>query len=265
MLRYNSRSHKGAREGAESVLSLNEIEIEKDVFEVQIEHGNMPIERTEIELTLGYPDGEIPVHFGGMIDEALLQLQKRCEVRAGYRLLDAERPAGRYDGLVIGGAFFKMDKIVTSQLKKASKAALFVCTIGSNMEEWSKHLLKHGDPALGYIADVTASAAAEAVTNLLHDHIGERMLSRGLKITNRYSPGYCNWSVAEQHLLFSLLPDKFCGVTLSESALMSPIKSVSGIVGVGRDVEWKDYICDRCGVKDCTYRSTRSAAAEKRS
>lgn len=246
-------------------MTLNETEIERDVFEVSMEFDDLTLERTEIELSLGYSDGAIPVHFAGMIDEALLQLPRKCEIRAGYRVLDVERPAERLDGLVVGGKFFKMDKIVTGQLKKASSAALFVCTIGPAMEEWSRLLLRGEDPALGYIADVTASAAAEAVTNLLHDHIGERMLSRGLKITNRYSPGYCNWSVSEQHLVFSLFPDNFCGVTLSESALMHPIKSVSGIIGVGPDVAWKDYICDRCGVKDCTYRATRLAATGKRS
>jgi Vitamin B12 dependent methionine synthase, activation domain len=246
-------------------LSLREIEIGQDVFEVAVGFDDLRLERREIELTLGYTDGEIPVHFAGMIDEAVRQLPRRCEIRAGYRLLDVERPPGRYDGLNVGGEFFRMDKIVTSQLKKATAAALFVCTIGPSMETWARHLLKGGDPALGYIADVSASVAAEAVTNILHDHIGERMLSRGLRITNRYSPGYCNWSVSEQHVLFSLLPENFCGVGLSESALMSPIKSVSGVIGVGPDVEWKDYICDRCGMKDCTYRSTRTAAAEKRS
>ena len=246
-------------------MTLNETEIERDVFEVSMEFDDLTLERTEIELSLGYLDGEIPVHFAGMIDEALLQLPRRCEIRAGYRVLDVERPAERLDGLVVGGKFFEMDKIVTGQLKKSTQAAFFVATIGSSMEEWARNLLKHDDPALGYIADVAASAAAEAVTNLLHDHIGERMLSRGLKITNRYSPGYCNWSVSEQHLLFSLLPENFCGVTLSESALMHPIKSVSGIIGIGPDVKWRDYICDRCGVKDCTYRAKRLAAAEKRS
>ncbi len=245
-------------------MTLNETEIEKDVFEVSMEFDDLTLERTEIELSLGYSDGEIPVHFSGMIDEALLQLPRRCEIRAGYRILDVEKPAGRIDGLVVGGKFFKMDKIVTGQLKKSTQAAFFVATIGSSMEEWVRNLLKHDDPALGYIADVAASAAAEAVTNLLHDHIGERMLSSGLKITNRYSPGYCNWSVSEQHLLFSLLPENFCGITLSESALMHPIKSVSGIIGIGPDVKWRDYICDHCGVKDCTYRQTRAVSAGNR-
>ncbi len=236
---------------------LHENELEKNVFEVTVEFGEFAFDRTEIELSLGYTDGEVPVHFSGMIDESIEQLSKRCEIRAGYRILDAARPDGRVDGLVVGGTFFKLDKIVTGQIKKSTQAALFVATIGPEMEEWSRRLLKGEDPALGYIGDVAASTAAEAVTNTLHDHIRDKMQSLGLNITNRYSPGYCNWSVAEQHLLFSLLPEDFCGVTLSDSALMHPIKSVSGIIGIGPDVKWKDYICDRCGVKDCTYRAKR--------
>lgn len=244
---------------------LHETEIEKNVFEVAVEFGDLSFDRTEIELSLGYQDGEVPVHFSGMIDEAVEQLAKRCEIRAGYGVFDAERPDGRVDGLVVGGTFFKLDKIVTGQIRKSTQAALFVATIGPAMEEWSRRLLKGDDPALGYIADVAASAAAESVTNTLHDHIQNKMQSLGLNITNRYSPGYCNWSVAEQQMLFSLLPSNFCGVTLSESSLMHPIKSVSGVIGIGPDVKWRDYICDRCGVKDCTYRATRAVATGKRS
>ncbi len=245
-------------------MNLLETAIEGNVFEVHIKYDDLRISRREVELTLGYMDAEIPPHFSGMIDDALLELKGRCEIKAGYRLTEVARPPGRYDGLLVGGNFLRMDKIVTSQLKKSERAAVFVCTIGSSMETWARGLMKDGDPAMGYIADTTASVAAEAVTNLLHDHIGERMLSQGMRITNRYSPGYCNWSVSEQHLLFSLLPKDFCGVTLSESALMSPIKSVSGVIGVGTLVRRKDYICDRCGVKDCTYRSKRPAATNQK-
>lgn len=236
---------------------LHETEIERNVFEVAIEFGDLAFDRTEIELSLGYTEGEVPVHFSGMIDEAVEQLSKRCEMRAGYRVLDAARADSRMDGFIVGSTFFKLDKIVTGQIKKSTQAALFVATIGPAMEEWSRQLLRGDDPALGYIADVTASTEAEFVTDALHDHIRDKMQSLGLNITNRYSPGYCNWSVAEQHSLFSLLPKDFCGVTLSDSALMHPIKSVSGIIGIGTDVKWKDYICDRCGVKDCTYRAKR--------
>ncbi|MBA4406531.1 hypothetical protein C0389_04585 [bacterium] len=64
---------------------------------------------------------------------------------------------------------------------------------------------------MGYVYDV-ASVAVEAYANLFHDHLAAKMEEIGLKVTNRYSPCYCNWKVDEQHLLFSLLPENFCGI-----------------------------------------------------
>lgn len=229
----------------------------KEIHEVKIDIGEIVIDKAEIGFSLGYSDGNIPDHFSEMIDEIIESIPQYCSIKAGYVLADVNIPTGRSDGLNIGGKFFKLDKIVTGQLKKSERAALFLCSLGQDLESWSKKLLKAGEIMLSYIVDVAASVTAESVTNLLHDRIKDDMMRTGMKITNRYSPGYCNWSVSEQHLLFSFFPENFCGVKLTESALMVPIKSVSGIVGIGRDVKWKEYICDRCGVKDCTYRVIR--------
>ena len=229
----------------------------KDIFEEIIDIDDVVVDKTEMEFSIGYTEGNIPEHFSDLIDEVIAELPRYCEIKAGFRLVDVKKTPDRSNGLYFGGKFFKLDKIVTGQLKKSEKAALFLCTIGPGIERRSKQLLKSGEIMLSYIFDVAASVAAESVTNILHDRIKERMLSRGLNITNRYSPGYCNWSVAEQQLLFSFFPRNFCGVSLTDSSLMIPIKSVSGIIGVGRKVKWKDYICDRCGIKDCTYRAIR--------
>jgi len=238
-------------------------EIQKDVFEIAIDFNDLTIDKNEIALTLGYMENKIPKQFSELIDDILKELPKRCNIKAGYRILEIKKPADKIDGLVIADKFFKMDKIVTGQIKKSEKAALFVCTIGPEMEKWSKQLLNNGDPAMSYLVDCVASITVESVTNFLHDHIEREMTKRGLKITNRYSPGYCNWSVSEQHLLFSLLPPNICGITLTESALMLPIKSISGIIGIGSNVKRKEYTCDSCGVKDCTYRATRSSRVDK--
>ena len=81
------------------------------------------------------------------------------------------------------------------------------------------------------------------------------MEQAGLKITNRYSPGYCGWDTREQHKLFSLLPENSCGIRLTESALMLPIKSVSGFIGVGANVRFNPYTCKMCDAEFCVYRS----------
>jgi hypothetical protein len=243
--------------------ALLEVEREKDVFEVTMNFRDLVVNKNEIGLTLGYLDETIPEHIVEMIEYIIPQVSQRCEIRAGYRLIDVKTPIDRSDGLYVGGTFLRMQKIVTSQLRKAEKAALIVCTIGPAVGDWARQVFRDGDPVLGYLIDTTASVTVENVTDVLHDHVGQKMVERGMKITNRYSPGYCDWSVSEQHLLFSLLPTNFCGVSLTESSLMLPIKSVSGIIGVGAAVERVEYICDRCGLKDCTYRAFRSARTKR--
>jgi hypothetical protein len=236
---------------------VSHIALGNDTFEVRIEIGRLDVRKHDIERELGYPEGRIHSHFGEMIDDVLRELPNRCEIRAGYRILDIEKPVDRNDGVVVGGTFLHTQKIVAGQLDTSEKAVLFLCTIGPEMELWSRELMKEGGSVVGYIVDTMASEAVENATDMLHDYIGEQMQKQGMVITNRYSPGYCDWSVSEQHLLFSFLPRGFCGITLTESALMVPIKSVSGFIGAGTAVKRKDYICDTCRMKDCTHRAFR--------
>jgi hypothetical protein len=242
---------------------IPQVEREKDTFEVKIKFTDLSINKNEIISSLGYRKGKIPQHFEEMIDDILSRLPQYCEIQAGYRLLDVQKFEERNDGLYVGCKFFKLQNIVTSQLRKSEKAALFVCTIGSALETWAKKLFVEGDSALGYVVDTVASVTEEHTTDVLHDHIAKQMRMQGLKITNRYSPGYCDWSVSEQHLLFSFFPVNFCGITLTESAFMVPIKSVSGIIGIGKTVTRAAYTCDSCGMKDCTYRVIRVAQAKR--
>jgi hypothetical protein len=237
---------------------LFESEIGKNIFEVKINPEDLIIDLKDIRFILGYPEAKMPVHFEEMIKEIFSEVPQKCNISAGYKTLNVEK-IDKKGGLTIGGVFFKTDKIVAAELKEADEAVLFVCSIGNEMEKWSKELMFCGDAIRGYFVDIVASAATEAVANILHDQIKNHMSNKGLNVTNRYSPGYCNWAVSEQHLLFSLLPKNFCGVLLTESALMTPIKSVSGIIGIGSKVKFRDYLCDGCNQKNCTYRSKRSA------
>ncbi len=228
--------------------------IEQEAFEIKISFDKLVIDKNEIGISLGYSAGKTPVYFMEMIDEVLEKASTLCLPRGGYKIFNIDPSKIKPDGIYIENTFYKMDKIITGQIKKSEKAAVFVCTIGSAMELWSRELFIQGNPMLGYIVDTVASAAVESTADFLHSQIGIAVSVEELKITNRYSPGYCNWSLTDQHLLFSLLPKGFCGISLSESALMLPVKSVSGIIGIGRDVRFIKYICDRCGTEDCTYR-----------
>lgn len=236
---------------------LEQTEIEENIFEVKINFSDLIIDKSEIELTMGYTENNIPTHFVELINDVIVRAGPLCKIRAGYKIVNAKYNNVEKEGIYIDGIFLSTKKIVTGKIKKAEKAAVFVCTIGPAMEGWSRELLKNGDGVLSYIVDTVASVITESATDVLHDHISREMKIKDLKITNRYSPGYCDWVVSEQNKLFSMLPEKFCGITLTESAIMIPMKSVSGIIGIGPDVKWQKYTCDTCGIKDCTYRITR--------
>lgn len=244
-------------------LFTRKVKAKENCYSIKSAIEELILEKDEIISSLGYSNNSIDEHFGKMIDIAIDKFYSLAEIKAGYKIADFEKSGGVKNKILLEGNVFNVGKIVYSQLKKSEKAAIFICTIGDKMEKWAKKELQN-DAAFGFIIDTVASAAAEKAADMLHIFISDEMKKDGLNITNRYSPGYCNWSVSEQHKLFSILPANFCGISLNESALMNPIKSVSGIIGVGKEVTWNDYLCDTCLMKECIYRKKRQIELNKK-
>lgn len=82
-------------------------------------------------------------------------------------------------------------------LRDTTSAVLFICTAGQEISRRSHDLLSGDDPVLGYVFDLLGSMIVESAADLLQSEIQRMALSEGLAITNRYSLGYCNLSVAD--------------------------------------------------------------------
>ncbi|GAH91002.1 unnamed protein product, partial [marine sediment metagenome] len=52
--------------------------------------------------------------------------------------------------------------------------------------------------------------------------------------SRRLSPGYCDWKIDQQKMVFRAMKDDSAGVRLTEECLMLPQKSISGIIGIGQ-------------------------------
>ena len=157
----------------------------------------------------------------------------------------------------IGNVVFKTGKIISSSLKEISQTAIFIGTLGKTYDIWLEEKKKIEDPYVEYLADLIGSEIAESIAKWVHKKIEEHFTKEQQNCSNRYSPGYCGWNVKEQKKIFVFFPKDTCGITLTESSLMLPIKSVSGIIGIGKNVEWKDYPCEVCNVPFC-YKNRRS-------
>ncbi|HSH19736.1 MAG TPA: vitamin B12 dependent-methionine synthase activation domain-containing protein [Draconibacterium sp.] len=223
------------------------------IKEFRYSFEDLGVEKNDLAVLMGFEEEAIPEPFPKLIEQALNHAPSICNIRGGYKVFESNGLNTAKQTIKIGKYNFNPSKIVTTQFKNASSFALFICTAGSEISEYTKKLSSKGDPLLGYVFDVVGSVTVEKATDKIQKSLEEECQQAGLGISDRFSPGYCEWSVSEQQMLFALMPENFCGVTLSESSLMSPIKSVSGIVAIGNGLSQKGYQCHWCSEKNCIY------------
>lgn len=149
---------------------------------------------------------------------------------------------------------FDMGKIILRQLKGSEAYALFICTSGVEFEDYQQRLMRQGDIVRVFIADALGSVIAEKCADEMEKSLQLSIDKLSWKHTNRFSPGYCGWHVSQQQLLFPMFEGQTCGVRLTDSSLMLPIKSVSGIIGLGKEVRRLDYTCGLCNFEKCYKR-----------
>lgn len=155
---------------------------------------------------------------------------------------------------------FHPGSIINNQLKGSEALCWFVATAGQEFEVFQHRLTQEGDILRIYLANEIGSIIAEKTADRMEELLQEQLTPKGLYRTNRYSPGYCGWPVSEQPILFDLFRPKGsehssvvsptpCNIQLTDSCLMIPIKSVSGVIGIGHNVHKREYTCNHCGLR----------------
>jgi hypothetical protein len=193
-----------------------------------------------------------------MTRDIMSDISQICIPQYGYEIFNVIMIADDY--LEIGRAtnssittIFNVGSRIASSLAGAESVAVFVSTAGNGFEEYMR--LQKDNILKEFIADAIGSEIPEAVNKILLKELEEQCVnktSRNFCLSNPYSPGYCGWDVAEQQKLFSLLPSEPCGIKLNASSLMTPLKSVSGIIAIGKNVKKTGYKCDECEMNNCT-------------
>ena len=122
------------------------------------------------------------------------------------------------------------------------------------IEEMVNQLAKDRLVLQASILDAIGSAAAEKLADAVQAQIGEIAHEYGLTISRRFSPGYCDWNIGQQQMLFWALRDNTSGVRLTSTCLMLPQKSVSGIIGIGSSEAENYNPCKTCDRHDCVGR-----------
>lgn len=229
----------------------------RKVLEIPV-HEIKPDQDSVLE-TQGIPPG------AGLTEEVNALLEKAMDLFLEFsipRAVISDISILEFEDVYEGQGSNEKDTPLDEILKKADSLALFAVTVGERVTKKINQLFKANDFALGSMLDSVASAgtdkAAERMENRYFDllsEIGKITTSKGVL---RFSPGYCGWHMSGQKRLFEFLRPEDIGITLLESFLMKPLKSISGVLVAGdKEVFVFDDsypFCSECRSRSCQER-----------
>jgi hypothetical protein len=203
-----------------------------------------------------------PVDVLALFDDALALGRMLMRPRAVLRTVPVVRDG---DQLTADGVALTIPRIA-ERWDAVDEITAGVCTIGDALERRVSELWDARELPLAMMLDSVGSGAVESLAEYVNDLLCQEGLMRGVKVTNRVSPGYGGWDVAEQRLLWRLCPGGDVGVTLNDACFMSPTKTITILVGAGPSARVDDYFsqCARCWMRDCAYRRAPVRAAVRR-
>ena len=206
----------------------------------------------EILRYLGYPRDAAPApDVAGLIERLLPECFACLDSRGTYAVHDVTDAVA--DSLTVGEVVIEGG--VSDFLGTVDRVAAFVVSVGAEITARSERACRDGDAFAGWVFDAVGSWAVESATDALMQQL-RSTLAEGLGLTLRYSPGYCGMDLSQQQAIFRLISAEAVGVTLLPSMMMSPTKSISGVVGIGEESELdlQASPCDRCPELGCHMR-----------
>ncbi len=169
----------------------------------------------------------VPPEVGDLFEQGIEEFKSLSDPIGFYKPIAQKELEDIYEGKGQN----EMETPIKLIYKRSDQLALFICTLGEKVSKRIDILMKEKDYPLGYMLDRIASESAELVVEKAEQHFANCTNSKKALL---YSPGYCGWHITAQEKIFKFLKPETIGVTINESSLMTPVKSVSGILIAGK-------------------------------
>lgn len=222
-----------------------------------MELESVHINRREIYRYLGYR-GQIPDEaVSQMIEEVLCELLRVIHPRNLYQCYECRI---QYDEISLwneaqeGTIVFRSQKLADN-LMQCERVILFAATLGI---EADKLLQRYEimNMAKASVVQACGAACMESYCNLVQEQIREHYKVEECYLRPRFSPGYGDLSLEAQKSIFDCLQcSKRLGLTLTDSLLMFPTKSVTAFIGITRNKQGCHIAkCSTCENRGCEFR-----------
>lgn len=145
-------------------------------------------------------------------------------------------------------------KNLSRHLKGCKYAYLFAATLGIKADSRIRAYAATS-MSRSAIAQSVSAALIETYCDEIQAIIAQAELQEGHYLKPRFSPGYGDFPIEfQKELLPRLDAAKRIGITLTDSCLMVPTKSVSAVIGVTDSPNCNSNRCINCDNTDCEFR-----------
>lgn len=181
----------------------------------------IPVLKTLKEL----PERNLADYIKKAIDTAYTLIQGK----GIYRTFKVERVEEDRVILPESGTVFS-GKNMSKLLRNCPYVTLMAGTIGEALEN-KVETLKTDNPSDAFYLEVVGGWMADYMAEQIDKRIEQEIIKSGYGRTMRYSPGYGDWNLTCQAEMMRLTQASRIGITLTESSIMIPRKSVSAAIG----------------------------------
>ncbi|WP_432408369.1 vitamin B12 dependent-methionine synthase activation domain-containing protein [Wukongibacter sp. M2B1] len=206
------------------------------------------IDKNEVLRYLGYGNKEADEITDGIIDKCLREILEIASTNFVYNIYEIKKGEGK---IHFKKSNFRIEgKDIYNHLHTSSKCAIMAVTLGNEVDKRIRYYSKV-DLTKSVIFDACATAGIEALCDRVESEVKKIAISNGCNITSRYSPGYGDLSIEIQPKILNLLDtQKHIGLTVTDSCILIPRKSVTAFIGIGEEVKVKKLSCKDCRLHD---------------
>ena len=146
---------------------------------------------------------------------------------------------------------------IRKHLAGAGRVVFLAATIGEAVEDAVTRHFDEGSYAHSVLLDAAATTAVEQVCDACETMLRPQFAKEGFTMRWRFSPGYGDWDIHAQPELLRLSHADIIGISLTESLMLRPRKSVTAVIGLvrgGNDGKELPKGCAACPKLDCPSR-----------
>ena len=225
------------------------------IYHHRVDAASVPVDMDETYRYMGFArsvvlgkDGGIPQDIQELVSSCVQQMHSTLKAQSVYTCLPLEidfptettgettDSAGeqKSEGLPlikIGSIQFE-SKYLARNLAGCSKVILIASTIGPVADNLIRRFTKL-DAAKAAIMQAAGAMFIESYLDSFNAQLEKEAEEQGFKLHSRFSPGYGDVSLEIQRYFFSILPcTQRIGLTLTNSLVMAPEKSVTAFIGM---------------------------------